>query len=148
MYRYGPRVYFDRDGTVLYQTGYIETSVEAYWENADPREWHPDLVGNEEIEMQQYGWSEYTDDFSTKKLARIDPKTRQPVFEDWPEPNEVPPIQSETEIEKAQKQIADLEQRTKVLEYAAQTTGETLDVHEGAIVDVMKLALGGSPEEL
>ncbi|MEJ8306597.1 hypothetical protein [Saccharibacillus sacchari] len=58
------------------------------------------------------------------------------------------PEPEKTQLEKAQARITELENRTKVLEYTAQTTGETLDVHEGAIVDVMKLALGRSPEEL
>lgn len=58
-----------------------------------------------------------------------------------------PPEPEETQLQKAQKQIAELEGRTKLLEYNLQTTGETLDIHEGAIVDVMNLALGGSLRE-
>lgn len=54
----------------------------------------------------------------------------------------------DTELQQVKNQIVELEQRTKVLEYGAQTTGETLDMHDGAIVDVMTLALGGLPEEL
>lgn len=63
-------------------------------------------------------------------------------------PDWIAPETEETQLQKAQKQLAELESRTKVLEYSAQTTGETLDVHEGAIYDVLKLALGGSPEDL
>lgn len=58
------------------------------------------------------------------------------------------PEPEETQLQKTQKQVAELENRTKVLEYGAQATGETLDIHEGAIVDVMTLALGGSPDDL
>ncbi|OWA36784.1 hypothetical protein B9G55_01505 [Saccharibacillus sp. O16] len=54
----------------------------------------------------------------------------------------------DSELQKVRATVVELEQRTKLLEYAAQTTGETLDVHEGAIFDVTKLALGGSPEDL
>ncbi len=54
----------------------------------------------------------------------------------------------DTDLQKLQSQVIELEHRTKVLEYGAQTTGDTLDVHEGAIVDVMALALGRSPDDL
>ncbi|GEM_PF-5000226 len=54
----------------------------------------------------------------------------------------------ESELGKVQASILELESRTKLLEYNTQNMGDTLDVHEGAIVDVMNLALGTSPNEL
>ncbi len=120
MYRFGVRVYFEVDGKVLYQAGKIETNVESYYENNDPRDWHPDLIGKEGIEMQQFAWDEYENEFSTQKLARIDTETRQPQFEDWPEPDpdevspDPPKSPLEERLERAEAENA--ENRNSIME--------------------------------
>ncbi|QDH23449.1 hypothetical protein [Saccharibacillus brassicae] len=117
MYKYGPRVYFDSEGAIVFQTGTIETTVTDYYKDNDPRDWHPELIGKEGIEMQQFGWGEYEEEFSSQKLARIDPQTRRPVFEARPEPdpNEVPsPPKNSLEEEVARLRAADLDNKEMI----------------------------------
>lgn len=117
MYRYGRRVYFDADGKIVLEFGEVETNTEKYYEHNDPREWHPALIGKAEIEMQQLGWGEYATEFSTQKLARIEPQTRRPVFEARPEPdpNEVPsPPKHPLEEEVARLRAADLDNKEMI----------------------------------
>lgn len=118
MFKYGVRVYFDAEGNIIVQLGPIETTVQNHYEINDPRDWHPDLIGKEGIEMQQFAWGEYEDEFSTKKLVNIDPKTRQPQFEDWPEPDpdEIPPAPPKTPLEEEVERLraADLDNKEMI----------------------------------
>lgn len=99
MYKFGLRIYFTEDGTIVYQTGYIMTSLEDYWQNNDPMIWHPGLNQRDDVQMIQYPWGKYFEEFSTMQLVRVNVETMEPVFEPWPEPEPIPPINEEPKDE-------------------------------------------------
>lgn len=118
MYRFGIRLYFDKDGEIIFQTGYIKTNVENYFVENDPMEWNNDLKDREDIQMVQYGWDEYREEFSTQKLLSVDPETLRPVFGPWPEPDpstepDLPPPMSE--MDKLRQDVAETKQAVEDL---------------------------------
>ncbi|OWA34371.1 hypothetical protein B9G55_18860 [Saccharibacillus sp. O16] len=117
MFRYGRRVYFNTTGKIIAQMGEVETNVENYYEDNDPREWHPDLAGEEGVEMQQFEWGEHALEFSTRKLARMDTRTRQPVFEKWSESEvDALPVMQKTPLEREVERLhaADLHNKEMI----------------------------------